>query len=223
MRAKCTFYVGLLLLVSCSSGTDNELSTNSNSTDSEFVENGEIFRTYRNFPIVLQPEMVGDKECLVQQVEHRREDVIFRMKKVPTELYLNKEIPNATKSEFDSLLNELKGEQVFYFEIEDVQNQDLLKKYHAANYDGAVKYLSFDILNDLRICTQAGDTLKPNFALYERNFHLAPFERVLIDFSGLDQEAAFEFIYQDNLFGKGELRFSFPDQQFIDANTKDFL
>ncbi|MBI3133512.1 MAG: hypothetical protein HYZ14_02445 [Bacteroidetes bacterium] len=222
MKLHSLFWAGLLV-AGCSAESELNSEFAQHFPEDVSAEPGEVFKPYNNIPILFKEEMAGDQPCLVQQIEYQREDVIFRMKKIPTELYVQKELQHAPQDVIDSAVADLKGEQVFYFELEESERKDLLKKYHDADYEQAVSYLSFDILNDFQILTESGDTLVPNFTLYERNFHLAPFERVLIDFTGLQEGESFELVYRDNLFGKGELRFSFPDQKFIDANIKDIL
>lgn len=221
---KRSYYIAMLFFVLSCGSTQPE---NTNSQSVAFADGesgtGETAALYNGTPIELIEESMGDKKCVVQQIQLQKEDLVFRMKKIPTELYVSKEMPGASSDVIDSAVADLNGEQVFYFELEETMRQDLLKKYHADHFDQAVSYLSFDISNDFMILTADGDTLTPSFTMYERNFHLAPYERVLIDFVGLDENEAFELVYRDHLFGKGEVRFQFPNQQFIDANLKDVL
>jgi hypothetical protein len=213
--------LGLLaLLSSCAHSDDTGKQDVAYSAYSDLDDSGP---GVGNFPIILSEEKAGGESYFVQEIETKKEDLVFRAKKIPAGLYILKENPSMPDSALAMALSELEGEQVFYFEIEEEMRKDLLKKYHADKYEKAVSYLSFEIQHDFRIYTESGDTIRPSFVLYERNFHLAPFERIIVDFNGLDAGEAFELVYDDQLFGKGEVTFSFPDEKFVENNLKELL
>lgn len=164
----------------------------------------------------------GEKEkIVVQEIEQKRGDVKFRAKRVDTESYLiNKGIK---KEELAKALTDLKGEQLFYIEFEEAEKRDLMKKYFTANMDKSVSYLSFNIDKDFQIVNGTKDTLTSNYSLYERNYHVAPFERILLSFNGLVEGEELELIYKDRLFDKGEFHFYFPSQNYIIKNIYNTL
>jgi hypothetical protein len=125
--------------------------------------------------------------------------------------------------DLDEALADVADEVLFYAEFEEIQKQDLMKKYHSKNLDQSVSYLAFDIENDFTIITSNGETLHPVYAQYERNFHVAPFERILLSFKGVNIEDEMTVAYTDKLFKKGEMIFTFPAKKYIVNNTTNAL
>ncbi len=143
------------------------------------------------------------------------QDLMFKAKKIETVEYLLSK--GLSPSEIDLELENGLDENLFYFDIEEVNRQDVLKKYHTTDMNQAVSYLAFSISKDFLVLTDKGDTIKPNYTMYERNFHAAPFERVILNFSGLDRTQTFKLIYNDVLFNKGQMEFGFQNEfnQFL--------
>lgn len=168
---------------------------------------------YEGSEILFSQTRIGDEDFIIPEIEERRGDVVFRMKKIPTDLYLLNQGVN--KEELDSVLQVLKGEQLFYIEFEEGQRQDIMKKYFEGEMDAPVTYMSSQIKEDFTVKTQTGKELTTNYCLYERNFYSAPFERILINFSGIEKNETLTLTYNDNLFGKGEIEFSFPSNTYI--------
>jgi len=149
----------------------------------------------------------------LQEIEQQKEDIYFRAKKINTKDYLVQKGLN--NIDLEEALDELKGEQLFYIEFEEVQKRDLMKKYHAGNMDESVSYLAFTIDQDFILVNESLDSLSANYSLYERNFHVAPYERIILSFNNVKEEEALELIYSDKLFNKGKMHFYFPTKKDI--------
>lgn len=211
------FFIGIaasLLFIACSSSQKKEQFTmNGNSELAGGLAINEPGLLYDGNTIVLTETEGASDTYIVPEIEQQKEDVVFRVKKIPTKLYLLNQ--GVKESEVDSVLQTLTGEQLFYIEFEEEEQQDLMKKYFTDNMDLSVNYLSAQIARDFSIRTEKGKRVSTNYCIYERNFHTAPFERLLLNFSGINADEAFVLTYHDRLFGKGKMKFSFPAKSYI--------
>lgn len=157
----------------------------------------------------------------IQKIEQKIDDLTFRAKRIPKKLYLlNKGI---AENKLDEALSEIKDEQLFYFEFEDGQKLDLMKKYFEGDMDRSVAYLSFDIFQDFHIVDKTGATIHAEYVLYERTFHVSPFEKILVGFTNVNEEEELKLVYNDKLFGKGISEFSFAPTTTIKNTFKQPL
>jgi len=162
-----------------------------------------------------------DHTFSVQKIEETREDITYRAKRIDTETYLlNKGVEG---NELTEALKDLNNDQLFYIEFQETLKQDLIKKYFKGNKDKPVSYLAFDIQEDFKLVNSSGDTIKANYSMYERNYHVAPFERLLLNFSGISSGEALTILYKDKIFGKGDFIFEFPSDEFIITHTQNVL
>lgn len=214
--------VPIVFLFSCSTEQDSDQNIFSREySDSENNLPNELF--FDGNTIVME-EVGGDFEStegasyIVQKIEKTVEDIILRAKRIPTKLYLMNQ--GISGENMEEALFDLKDEQLFYFEFEETQKQDLIKKYFTDNLDRKISYLSFDIYNDFKAVTELGDTVTASYSMYERNFHVAPFERVILSFKGVSENEKLKLIYSDNLFGKGTSQFSFAPANKLQNNSK---
>ena len=171
---------------------------------------------FQNNTVVIS-EQTESGYCLVQEIEETRNDIKFKAKRLDTEFYLKQK--GLEGEQLKNALDELSGEQLFFIEFAESQQQDLMKKYFTNSMDESVSYLSFNIYNDFKVVNSKGDTIDAIASTYERNFHVAPFERILLSLAGVAEDEALELIYTDNLFRKGEIHFSFPSQNYLIKNT----
>ena len=182
--------------------------------DSSLYDRAEF--QFQNNTVVIS-EQAKSGYCLVQEIEKVREDIKFKAKRLDTEFYLKQK--GLEGGELKNALGELSGEQLFFIEFAEFQQQDLMKKYFTDSMDESVSYLSFNIYNDFKVVNSSGDTIDAIASTYERNFHVAPFERILLSLTGVNEDEALELIYTDNLFRKGEIHFNFPSQDYLIKNT----
>jgi hypothetical protein len=107
----------------------------------------------------------------------------------------------------------------FTFRIEVLDGSGELLKYKLrspAQYDARVKYMSFDIQNDLYL-VQGKDTLIPGLFQFERIFEVAPYANVMFAFDNkrFNRQEEFTIIYNDKLFGNGYVKFNYRDKQLF--------
>jgi hypothetical protein len=65
---------------------------------------------------------------------------------------------------------------------------------------------------DFYVVTSKKDTIKCSGVNYERNFKVAPFQKIMLFFSGIQPKDKIQLIYNDKLFGKGIVKFKFEEQ-----------
>lgn len=140
------------------------------------------------------------------------DDISFTATQVPIEYYLLKDKGNQDLLLIDSLYNENQRDRVIEFTFEQEEQEDLLKdKFTSLPYEQGIKYLSFSLDQDFYVVTSKKDTIKCAGVNYERNFKIAPYQKVMLFFSGIDPKEKIQLIYQDKLFKKGTLKFQFKD------------
>jgi hypothetical protein len=158
---------------------------------------------------LFQLEKIGWKSRLhIQKVD----DIIFTATEIPIQYYLLKDQGNQDLFNIDSLYQINKRERVVEFTFEQDEEDDLLKeKFTSLNYEDGIKYLSFSIDKDFYAVTKSKDTIRCSGVQYERNFKIAPFQKILLYFSGISPEEEIQLIYNDRLFQKGIIKFKFKD------------
>ena len=141
------------------------------------------------------------------------DNISYKAVEVPIQYYLLKEIGNQQLVKVDSLYEEYKKERIIEFNFEEDNKKDLLEEaFTGIDYQKSVEYMSFKIENDFYVVTTKKDTIKCSGVLFERNFKVAPYTKILLFFSGIDPEENIQLVYQDKLFRKGTVKFSFRDK-----------
>jgi hypothetical protein len=141
------------------------------------------------------------------------DDITFVATDVPLKYYLLKNLGTKNQTQLDSVYEANKKEKIIEFCFEHVNQDDLLKsKYTTLNYQNSVKYMSFDIEKDFYI-VDAKDTIKCSGVLFERNFKVAPYTKIMLYFSGINPaNEDIQLIYNDKLFQKGTMKFKFQEK-----------
>ncbi|MFB9110347.1 hypothetical protein [Flavobacterium gyeonganense] len=140
------------------------------------------------------------------------DDIGFTATEVPIQYYLLKDQGVENLRQVDSLYEENKRERVIEFVFQQDEEKDLLgKDFTGMEYTDAVKYMSFGLTNDFYVVTSRKDTIPCSGVNFERNYKIAPFQKVLLFFSGIDPNDKIQLIYNDYLFRKGTLKFKFKD------------
>lgn len=141
------------------------------------------------------------------------EDINFTATEVPIEYYLLKDQGKSDLFNIDSLYNQNKFERIIEFTFTQEDEKDLLKEdFTNLSYEEGVKYMSFKMENDFYVVTSKNDTIKCSGVNYERNFKVAPFQKIMLFFSGIQPKDKIQLIYNDKLFGKGIVKFKFEEQ-----------
>jgi hypothetical protein len=140
------------------------------------------------------------------------DDIIFAATEVPIQYYLLKDLGKEDLVKIDSLYEENKRERVLEFTFQQDEEKDLLtRNFTGMDYTNAVKYMSFGLERDFYVVTSKKDTIACSGVTFERNYKIAPYQRVLLFFSGIDPEEMIQLVYNDYLFRKGTLKFKFKD------------
>ena len=140
------------------------------------------------------------------------EDIQFTATEVPIQYYLLKDQGNQDLFNIDSLYQENKTERILEFTFEQENEEDLLNdKFTSLTYEEGIKYMSFAMDNDFYVVTSKNDTIPCSGVNYERNFKIAPYQKVLLFFSGIAPDEKIQLIYNDKLCKKGILKFQFKD------------
>lgn len=112
------------------------------------------------------------------------------------------------------------GEMTYFnFRLEVIDGNGELLKYKLQSpeqYDARIKYMSFEIQNDLCL-VQGNDTLLPGLFQFERIFEVAPYTTVMFAFDNkkFNPKEEFTVIYNDKLFENGYVKFNYRDKQLF--------
>jgi hypothetical protein len=154
-------------------------------------------------------EKIGWKSRMYTQ---KIEDIGFTATEVPIQYYLLKDLGTVNLKMIDSLYEENKRERVLEFTFQQEEEKDLLSKdFTGMDYTSAVKYMSFGIDKDFYIVTSKKDTITCSGVTFERSYKIAPYQKILLYFSGIDPNEKIQLVYNDFLFRKGTLKFKFKD------------
>lgn len=147
------------------------------------------------------------------RIETQKIDAVaFNATLVPVQYYILKQKGREELRAADSVYEMNKRERVIEFMFEDDSEQDMLDpKFTNLDYESGVRYMSFSMDKDFYLVTEKNDTIKCSGVLHERNFKVAPYTKVMLFFSDVDPDAKIQLIYNDVLFGKGKMKFSFTD------------
>ncbi len=140
-------------------------------------------------------------------------DINFTATEVPLQYYIVKDVGTQNLLAADSIYNANKRERIIEFEFLHTEEKKLLdEKITHRNYTESIEYISFGIQHDFYAVTHKNDTIKCSGIMYERAYNVAPHERVLLFFSGIDPAEDIQLVYTDHLFGNGTLKFRFKEK-----------
>jgi hypothetical protein len=167
------------------------------------IDDSEIRDRYFNL------EKIGWKSRLYTQ---KVEDIGFTATEVPIQYYLLKDLGTENLAPVDSLYEANKRERIIEFTFQQEEEKELLSKdFTGMEYSDAVKYMSFGLDKDFYVVTSKNDTIACDGVSYERSYKIAPYQKVLLFFSGIDPNEKIQLVYTDFLFRKGTLKFKFKD------------
>jgi hypothetical protein len=141
------------------------------------------------------------------------DDLNFTAIEVPIQYYILKDQGKSDLFNVDSLYNQNKFERIIEFTFEQEEEKDLLhEEFTNLTTDESIKYMSFKVENDFYVVTSKNDTIKCSGVTFERNFKVAPLQKLILFFSGISPEEKIQLVYNDKLFRKGIIKFKFEDQ-----------
>lgn len=158
---------------------------------------------------LFQLENFGWKSKLNSQ---KIDDISFTSTEVPIQYYLLKDKGTEDLFKIDSIYQANKTERIIEFTFEQNDEKDLLyEDFTSISYENGIKYLSFEIDKDFYVVTSKQDTIKCSGVNYERNFKVAPYQKIMLFFSGIDPKEEIQLVYNDKLFKKGIIKFQFKE------------
>ena len=115
----------------------------------------------------------------------------------------------------DQMMAEFSGSVCFLFIMSHMANLDLLKGLSSdrSDYEQLTEYVAFQMQGDLWI-VQSSDTIPCSAYHWERDYGLTGSIRVVCAFESVSTEQDFTFIYDDALFGVGQVKFNFLKEDF---------
>lgn len=178
-----------------------------------------LYFYYSNFNKVVDDSEIRHQLYSLENVgwkskkhEQKIGEISFVATEVPIQYYILKNEGKKNLFNVDSIYQANKTERIYEFTFQQEKEKDLLKEeYTKTSYEDGVKYLSFSIQKDFYLVTSKKDTIPCSGVTYERNFKIAPFQKVLVYFSGIDPKEKIQLVYNDILFQKGLLKFKFKD------------
>ncbi len=204
MKKIIIFWIFFSLIFSCEKDVKN-IHNNSGIHDNNMYDETNYLDKTKTFSI-------GKDEYYSKKITQKIGDIYYTATIMPTDYYIKK---NLNIFDIDSLnyyRKKLKGEKVVQFEFQQKEKKDLLESsFTNIDYESAVKYMAFGIKNDFYGITPKGDTIFCKGVLFERNFKLAPFKRILIYFKNQENINSLKLIYNDNLFQNGLIKFNLVD------------
>jgi len=139
-------------------------------------------------------------------------DITFTATEVPILYYLLKDQGSSDLPKVDSLYEANKRERIIEFTFAQDDEKDILQKdFTGMDYTDAVKYMSFGLDKDFYAVTSKNDTILCSGTNFERSYKIAPYQKVMLFFSGIDPDEKIQLVYKDYLFRKGTLKFKFKD------------
>jgi len=142
----------------------------------------------------------------------KADDIFFTATEVPIQYYFLKDKGNQDLQVIDSLYNQNNRERVIEFMFQQDEEKDLLgKEFTGMDFTSAVKYMSFGLEKDFYVVTSKNDTIACDGVTFERNYKVAPYQKVLVFFSGISPEEEIQLVYKDYIFRKGVLKFRFKN------------
>lgn len=173
--------------------------------DSQLINSDDSEIRYRYFNL----EKTGWKSRMHTQ---KVNDIRFTATEVPIQYYLLKDLGNENLQQIDSLYELNKRERVLEFTFQQDEERDILtREFTGMEYTDAVKYMSFGLTKDFYVVTSKKDTVACSGVIFERNYKIAPYQKVVLFFSGIDPNDTIQLVYNDYLFRKGPLKFKFKD------------
>ena len=204
MKKIIIFWLFFAFIFSCKKDVKNipNNSTNSGIDDNNMYDEANSLDKTKTF-------YIGKDEYYSKKITQRIGDIYYTATIMPIDYYIKKNLKIFDKDSLKYYRIKLKGEKIVQFEFQQKEKKDLLQSsFTNTDYESAVKYMSFSIKNDFYGINSKGDTIYCRGILFERNFKLAPFKRILIYFKDQENINSLKLVYNDNLFQNGLIKFN---------------
>lgn len=149
-------------------------------------------------------------------------DITYNLFYMPAQVMAHTELKGTdyTKEELEKASAHYTAMSYFNFRIGIPKGSGELLKYDlrsAAQYNDRIEYMSFRMQKDIFL-VQGKDTLYPGLFHFERIYEVAPYATVMLAFDNekFSRDKAFTIVYNDALFHKGYIKYSYRPKQLID-------
>jgi len=113
--------------------------------------------------------------------------------------------------EFNRELAEYSGMEYYWLRMEIPGYPNEIAQYGISDhseYDARIKYLSFDMQEDITMETESGDQVPCSLYHFERTYNITPYSTFLVGFDKtLLKEGDKTFVFNDMLFNHGKIKF----------------
>lgn|GEM_PF-897290 len=156
-------------------------------------------------------------------------DVQYQITHLPKEYMASNEIrdDNVAQSVFDSIRNTYDGVEYYMIKIEVPGAGMELAKInlsYQAEYEERIKYLSFDMQNNLKAITDDSSEINCTVYHFERTYNITPYSTFLIGFPDekLKSSKFRTVVLNDNLFNNGLIKFKLSLDQLLNTPILKF-
>ncbi len=150
-------------------------------------------------------------------------EMIYRVNFLPAESMAYTELKTSQYDleTFQKTSESYKSMSYFNFRLQLNNGNGELLKYKVnspAHYEERIKYVSFYMEKDLYL-VQGNDTVYPGIYHFERTYEVVPFITVMLAFDNtkFDKEKEFTIVYNDKLFEKGLVKFTYQNKVLVDV------
>ena len=145
------------------------------------------------------------------------EDITFSLNYKPAELIacIEEVTDKAKPDDLEKNIDELDGLDYYDFKIQITSGMGELLKYQVASssdYDNRVTYCAFGIEKDIKM-VEGNDTISCALFHFERAYDVVPYATFLVAFpKSKTPFAERTFIYEDKIFNKGIIKFTYTQE-----------
>lgn len=128
---------------------------------------------------------------------------------LPLTYYIRKTEKNISTKNLQSILEQNKHEKIIEFYFKNEENKNLLKsEFTQMDEKSMTEYIAFKIQEDFYLKTKKNQKIPCLGVHFERNFNVAPYQKLLLYFSNVPIEEEVQLVYSDQLFKNGILKFN---------------
>jgi hypothetical protein len=149
-------------------------------------------------------------------------EINYRLSFMPAQslAYIELRGQEYTMEQFNAACKHYDGMSYFNLRIELPAGSGELLKHGLESpnqYNDRLNYMSFKMQNDIYL-VQGQDTLLPGLFHYERIFEAGSYATVMLAFDDakFNKEKDFTIVYDDHLFNKGYIKYTYYSKQLID-------
>jgi len=197
----------VLLIGSCKNEkhTDDRTKLESSKGINDGVDNNNAYNSDKNFKNFKFNNISYRANKKTQKIGN----IYYTATELPLEYYIKKNLKITNLDSLRMLLDDMRNERVIEFEFQEESKKDLLdKEFTMLEYKKSVEYMAFKIKKDFFAITSKNDTISCSGVLFERNYKIAPYKKVLVFFKNIEDKERIKIVYSDVIFGNGIIKFN---------------